>query len=171
MKKLLITSLLLLTSACGWQLRDAQIVPQDLGSLHISARDPHSTLVLELKRALQVYGVDLVNSREEAHYTVVIADFRQNRRTATVNARARIAEYQLNEDVDFLILGADDSQLIPLSTASVERVYEFDENDVLASRNEEQLVREEMREEIIRQILSRLRIAPSAIQPDNATNQ
>ena len=33
----------------------------------------------------------------------VIIDFRQNRRIATLNASARAAEYQLNEDVDFLI--------------------------------------------------------------------
>ena len=77
-------------------------------------------------------------------------------------ASARAAEYQLNEDVDFLIISADGQQLIPLSTASVERVYEFDEQDILASDGEERLIRNSMREEIVRQILNRLRIVPSA---------
>ncbi|MGB2260166.1 MAG: hypothetical protein ACPH4D_03770, partial [Porticoccaceae bacterium] len=60
------------------------------------------------------------------------------------------------------IVGADDNLLIPLSTASVERVYEFNERDVLASGNEERLVLEGMREDIIRQILNRLRLIPEA---------
>jgi outer membrane lipopolysaccharide assembly protein LptE/RlpB len=62
--------------------------------------------------------------------------------------------------VDFLIVDAEDNPLIPLSTASVERVYEFNERDVLASGNEERLVLEGMREDIIRQILNRLRLIP-----------
>ena len=159
-KKILFPLVLVLLSACHWQLRDAQIVPDDLGSLHLSSQDPHSALIRELTRALNLYGVDVVASAADARYSVVIVDFRRNRRTGTINPSARVAEYQLNEDVEFLIVSSDGSQLIPLSTASVERVYEFNELDVLASDNEERLVRNGMREEIVRQILNRLRLVP-----------
>jgi len=47
------------------------------------------------------------------------------------------------------------------STASVERVYEFIERDVLASSEEERTVRSDMRIEIVRQIINRLRVLPS----------
>ena len=163
MKKLLLTTMILL-SACGWQLRNSQVVPTDLGNLYLSSNDAHSDLIQELTRALNVYGVKIVSSSADASYSVVIVDFRQTRRTGTINSAARAAEYQLNEEVDFLIVGADGSQLIPLSTASVERVYEFDEQDVLASDSEERLVRNGMREEIVRQILNRLRVVPSTGQ-------
>ncbi len=45
------------------------------------------------------------------------------------------------------------NQLTALLTVSVEKVFEFDERDVLASANEEQLLRNQMRQEIVRQIL------------------
>lgn len=164
MKNLLPIAMIFLLSACGWQLRNSQVVPTDLGSLYLSSNDAHSDLIQELTRALNVYGAKIVPSAADASYSVVIVDFRQTRRSGTINAAARVAEYQLNEEVDFLIVGADGAQLIPLSTASVERVYEFNEQDVLASDNEERRVKNGMREEIVRQILNRLRVVPSAGQ-------
>jgi LPS-assembly lipoprotein len=149
-KTILLSTLLVLLSACGWQL---------------PSNDPHSELITELTRALNLYGVDVVASAADAQYSVVIVNFRRDRRTGTINPSARVAEYQLNEDVDFLIVSADGSQLVPLSTASVERVYEFNEQDVLASDNEERLVRDGMREEIVRQILNRLRLVPKDLAP------
>jgi outer membrane lipopolysaccharide assembly protein LptE/RlpB len=108
--------------------------------------------------------VDVVASVADASYSVVIVDFRRTRRTSTINPSARVAEYQLNEDVDFLIVSGDGSQLVPLSTASVERVYEFNEQDVLSSDNEERLVKNDMRSEIVRQILNRLQLLPTEAQ-------
>ena len=163
---LLVTALTLLT-ACGWQLRNSQIIPQSLGSLHLSSGDSHSNLIAELTRALDVYGVKVVTNANDASYSVVIVDFRSTRRIGTMNASARVAEYQLNEEVDFLIVDAKGNTLIPLSTASVERVYEFNERDVLASDNEEQQVKEGMRADIIYQILNRLRLIPGTA--DKAT--
>tara|TARA_B110000046_G_scaffold184440_1_gene222912 strand:+ start:11127 stop:11633 length:507 start_codon:yes stop_codon:yes gene_type:complete len=161
-KNLLLTTIIILLSACGWQLRNSEVMPTDVGSLHLASNDAHSDLIQELTRALNLYGFKVAASSTDASYSVVITDFRQTRRTGTINAAARAAEYQLNEDVDFLIVGADGRQLIPPSTASVERVYEFDEQDILASDSEERLIRNSMREEIVRQILNRLRIMPSA---------
>ena len=157
---LLLVATLVLVTACGWQLRNTQIIPQSLGSLHLSSADSHSNLIAELTRALDVYGVKVVTDADDANYSVVIVDFKSTRRIGTTNASARVAEYQLNEEVEFLIVDAKGNNLIPLSTASVERVYEFNERDVLASDNEEQLVKEEMRADIIYQILNRLRLIP-----------
>jgi LPS-assembly lipoprotein len=158
--KILLMALTLIVSSCGWQLRDTQIVPSSIGSIYISSSNPSSALITELKRALNTYGVTVTPNSAGADYAVVIVDFRQNHRTASLNASARVAEYQLNEDVDFYITDSEGNQITPLSTASVERVYEFSEDDILASDNEEKFVRDGMREDIVRQILNRLRIFP-----------
>ena len=91
----------------------------------------------------------------------MIIDFRETRRIATLNASARVAEYQLNDDLDFMIAGATGEPLTSLLTASVERSYEIEERDILSSENEERLVKREMREEIVRQILNRLKVLPA----------
>ena len=167
-QSLLLVATLALLTACGWQLRNSQIIPQSLGSLHLSSADSHSNLIAELTRALDVYGVKVVPNADDANYSVVIVDFKSTRRIGTTNASARVAEYQLNEEVDFLIMDAKGNNLVPLTTASVERVYEFNERDVLASDNEEQVVKEEMRADIIYQILNRLRLIPETAAESRA---
>jgi LPS-assembly lipoprotein len=102
---------------------------------------------------------------------VVIVNFRQNRHIGTLNASGRVAEYQLNEDVDFLIANAIGTPLTALFTASVERSYEIQESDILSSENEERLVKREMREEIVRQILNRLKVLPAQGQAPQAAEQ
>lgn len=167
MKRILLATTVLFLSACGWQLRDAQVVPTSIGSLHIATRAADNIFVSELTRALDVYGVDVVSSAADANYAVVIVDFRENRRISTLNASARAAEYQLNEDVDFLITDPGGTPLTSLLTASVERSYEIEESDILSSDNEERQVRMEMREEIVRQILNRLKVLPTGINGQN----
>ena len=153
----------LIISGCGWQLRDSQIVASSIGAVYLSSSDSNSGLTKELRRALSIYGVHSGATKAESNYVVVIVDFRQNTRIASINSSGRVAEYQLNEDVDFYITDAEDNQVLSLSTASVERVYEFREEDILASSNEEQRILTEMRSEIVRQILNRLRALPMSI--------
>ena len=151
----------LIISGCGWQLRDSQIAASSIGAVYLSSSDTNSVLTKELRRALSTYGVHSGVTKAESKYVVVIVDFRQNTRIASINSSGRVAEYQLNEDVDFYITDAEDNQILSLSTASVERVYEFREKDILASSNEEQRIRAEMRSELVRQILNRLRVLPA----------
>jgi LPS-assembly lipoprotein len=153
----------LIISGCGWQLRDSQIAASSIGAVYLSSSDTNSVLTKELRRALSTYGVHSGVTKAESKYVVVIVDFRQNTRIASINSSGRVAEYQLNEDVDFYITDAEDNQVLSLSTASVERVYEFREEDILASSNEEQRILTEMRSEIVRQILNRLRALPMPI--------
>ena len=169
MRNILLATMITLLCGCGWQLRDAQVVPQSVGSVHIATQLADRDFVSELTRALNVYGVEAVSSAAAADYSVVIVNFRQNRHIGTLNASGRVAEYQLNEDVDFLIANATGTPLTALFTASVERSYEIEESDILSSENEERLVKREMREEIVRQILNRLKVLPAQGQVPQAT--
>jgi len=146
--------LLLILSSCGWQLRNAQLLPDAIDRVHLhSERAP---LGNELAQAIEAFDVQVVSSAAQAEYSIVIVDFKQSRRVSAVNSNARVAGYQLNERVDFLILDRTGNQLAPLSTASTERSYEFDELNMLASANEEQRVKNSMRAEIVRQLLNHL---------------
>jgi LPS-assembly lipoprotein len=159
--RVLLLIVALMISGCGWQLRDSQIVASSIGTVYLSSNNINTVLTKELKRALTTYGVPSGVTKAESNYIVVIVDFRENSRIASINSSGRVAEYQLNEDVDFYITDAEDNQILSLSTASVERVYEFREKDILASSNEEQRIRAEMRSELVRQILNRLRVLPA----------
>ena len=66
----------------------------------------------------------------------------------------------LTEDVDFMITDNNGNELASLTTVSIERVYEFNEQDILASSNEERRIRNEMHKDIARKILNRIRSLP-----------
>jgi outer membrane lipopolysaccharide assembly protein LptE/RlpB len=66
----------------------------------------------------------------------------------------------LTEDIDFMITDNKGNELITLTTVSIERVYEFNEQDILASSNEERRIRNEMHKDIARKILNRIRSLP-----------
>jgi LPS-assembly lipoprotein len=153
----------LILSACGWQLRDSGLLSADIGAVHLASNSSvQSHLLKDLKRALNRADIPVVALQTEANYSIVILDIRHSRRSSTLNAGGRVAEYQLNHEVDYIILGATGNQLSPLSTASVERVFEFEEQDVLASANGEQAILEQMRREAVRQILTQLsQLAPT----------
>ncbi len=152
-----INILLLLTlSACGWQLRDSGLLSADIGTVHLSSNDTQSYLTEDLRRALDKVGVSVVDLSSQADYSIVIVNVHHARRTSTLNSGGRAAEYQLNQDVDFLIVDQAGKQLIPQSTVSIEKVFEFDEQDVLASANEERIIKQQMDQETVRQILNRL---------------
>ena len=156
-KQPLIYILLLLTlSACGWQLRDTGHLSADIGSVHLSYKASQDNFIKELKRALERVGVPVVTLKSEADYSIVIDDISSSRRASTLNSGARVAEYQLNQKIDFFIMDQAGVQLIPLSTVAVEKVFEFDEQDVLASANEEQAIRDQINRESVRQILNQL---------------
>jgi len=156
-KQLLLAHMLLLTlSACGWQLRDSELLSEEIGRVYLSSNSAYSHFINNLSRTLDKAGVQTASNSSDGDYTIFILDIRNSRRTSTLNSGGRVAEYQLNQDVDFVILDKTGTRLSSVLTATVEKVFEFDEQDVLASANEEQTIKDQMNQETARQILNQL---------------
>ncbi|MAT50781.1 MAG: hypothetical protein CMK32_06315 [Porticoccaceae bacterium] len=150
-------ALVLLLSGCGWQLRGQGMIPEGLDAINVRARDPKSPIVTELIQTLRSADVAVPESGDSAEYTLVITDESRDKRTATVNPNARVSEQQLTEEVEFTVVGRDGEIALPRSRVVVERVFEYDENNVIATRDEEALIRTEMRRDLVGQVLNRLR--------------
>ncbi|WP_461480975.1 LPS-assembly lipoprotein LptE [Porticoccus sp.] len=160
MKKLscLVITVLLATATlagCGWHLRGSGQV-DNISSVHISAEQRYSDFYTALSRALKANQITVARNATEAEYSIVILSHRSDRRTASVSVSARVSEYQLTEEVTVMILAADGKPLLSRTTLTSERVFDFDENDVQSKEDEANLLRREMREDLIRQVLSRL---------------
>ncbi|MDG0968881.1 MAG: LPS assembly lipoprotein LptE [Porticoccaceae bacterium] len=167
LQKSLLVAITLFVSACGWQLRDQQLLISSVDAIYFASTETNTDLIGDLKRALDSYGVRFVDIQSEATYSVSIVAVRENIRTVSINSSGRVAEYQLNEDVDFYIRSIPTNNMYPLTTASSERVYEFREEDILSSDNEEKRIRYEMRKDIVAQILARLgSVSTSNSNPD-----
>jgi len=147
--------LLLTLSACGWQLRGTGSAAT-IDRLHLSASEPNSTFTQTLERYLRSSGIELVDNATDAQYTLKLIKEKSKRRTATVSASARISERLLEEQVEYLVSKPDGTLAIERSTASVERIYEYNEDNVLATEDEAQLLKREMYNDLARQIANRL---------------
>ena len=148
--------LLLTLSACGWQLRGAG-GDATIERLHVDASAPDSAFTRVLERYLRGSGIALVDSASEAQYSLKILKEKSRRRTATVSASARISERLLEERVEYLITRSDGTVAIERTSASVERIYEYNEDNVLATEDEARLLKSEMHNDLARQIANRLR--------------
>ncbi len=148
--------LLLTLSACGWQLRGTG-GEATIDRLYVKANNANSPFVRVLERYLRGSGIELVDSASDAEYSLKIVKEKSKSRTATVSASARISERLLEEQVEYLVTRSDGSMAIKRSTASVERIYEYNEDNVLATEDEAQLLKNEMYIDLARQISNRLR--------------
>ena len=146
----------LILSACGWQLRDNALLGINLGTVYVGYPESQSTIGIQLKRELKANNVLLVGAIDNADYQIKIIDATQSRRITALNANVRAAQYQLYQAVDYVVLDEMGTQLIPLTTAAAESTYNFNEQDVLASHNEEVILQNNLRAKIIRQIIHRL---------------
>ncbi len=149
-------ALLLTLSACGWQLRGTG-GEATIARLHLHSSTPDSAFSRILERYLQSSGIELVDNIALAEYSLNIIKEKSKRRTATVSASARISERLLEEQVQYLVTRPDGSIAIERSSASVERIYEYNEDNVLATEDEARLLKNEMYNDLARQIANRLR--------------
>lgn len=135
--------------------------PQHIDSLHIGGRITDRELLRELERDLDALGIARKASATQAQYSLIFLDQKSKRRTATLSGRARTAELELIEEIQFTLLANDGSEVIPPATVRDDRVFEYNEDDVLATDDEARLVRGEMRASLVRQIIGYLqRVGP-----------
>jgi LPS-assembly lipoprotein len=164
MNKIFSRSLLLviafLISACGWQLR-GNMETANLQSLHVDSFNPQGVFTKELDKALHKQGVNLEKNSTNAQTNLVILDQNSERRVATVSGSARAAQYLLIESVTFTALDQNGNELIDGTTLSSERLIDFDENQVIGMQSEADTIRTELRQDLIRLIMSRLQHLPA----------
>lgn len=151
-----------LITGCGWQLRGHLALPEGTDSIFVSAEDSHGSLVGELKKLLSANQVTAAISSKEAQYSIFIEREDEKKRTVAVGSNTLAAEYELTLEVDYRIESADGEKLIPKATAQVARTYAYNRDDVVAKDEEEKLIKEEMRRNVVQQIIRRLRYAVSS---------
>ena len=164
--KVSLSLFLLCLTACGWQLRGSNGDAIMIKRLYVSTDTPESAFTQVLNRHLQSSNIELVTSAAQAQYSLSITREKSIQRTATVSASARISERLLNEQVWYLLLNSDGTIALEQTVASVERIFEYNEDNVLATDDEAHMLRAEMHNDLARQISNRLRqLLPSSHAP------
>lgn len=151
-------SLALLLSACGFHLRGTGSFEFFLKELRFSSDDRLAPLAQTLQERLQDQGVTLTNSAE---YNLHLGREIHSQRTISFTAGTRSSEQMLTSTVDYEIRSGQLPALIK-GQADVQRVQSFNQNHVSASSEEAIMLRNEMRNELVMQLIQRLQ----AIKPE-----
>ncbi|MCK5639516.1 MAG: hypothetical protein KAJ19_01920 [Gammaproteobacteria bacterium] len=153
-----------LLSACGFHLRGPVVLPEQMLKTHVIGVSEAEPLYQEIRFALDAAGGTLVK-REAASAILKISSARFNRRVLSVGSSGLASEYELNFLLKFSLQEAihdsslQDEQLVlvPTQKVSISRAYSFDSSNVLGKSAEEDLLREEILQVAVKQMVRQLR--------------
>ena len=146
--------------SCGFHPRGSVTRLTDLGSIYVDvSRD--LSIAEAVREALTDAAFILARNRDDADILLRLTDEEQGERVVSVNSTGRVSEYELSHTVKMLITESGDGktpaypQNQNFNRVEVIREYTYDETNVLGKQNEARILREEMKEELVRQIVLR----------------
>lgn len=163
MKKFKLTYLLIsiLITSCGFHLRGSQDFSRILPEVNVSGVDKYNELGRELLRSLASANVNVF---DESAVILNITNDTFSKRALSVDSAGRANQYELRYDVSFTLVKTIKNEkeqkivdLIPAQNITERREYLFDANLILATQDEENRLKQDMRQSVILQLMRRLK--------------
>lgn len=159
LRTLVLTTLLLALSNCGFSLRGSDVLIANFSELQFYSEQPNSELARLLRRSLDgaEVAVTLVSLDEAAPNIALLGITNEQliSRPVTINPRARAAQIELRLSVDMGVM-LDEQALVAPETLFVERTYFQDVENISGNQEEAEIISAEMRRELINQMMRRL---------------
>ncbi|MBI5462248.1 MAG: hypothetical protein HY941_08705 [Gammaproteobacteria bacterium] len=151
---IMLTALLL--TACGFHLRGDVKLAAVLNKVYIEGNDPYDPLVRELTRSLTTTGAAVVAESKDATAVLQILKNSGSRRVLSVSSAGKVREYELYQTLEFKVRDAAGRELLAPQRLELTRDYLFDKEDVLGKSSEEEMLRRDMRRDLVRLAMLRL---------------
>jgi LPS-assembly lipoprotein len=178
-------------AACGFHLRKGATLPADLGPLRVVSASRYSSLAESLAQALARSGavpapdpVDVSATPDDAQSAIAppadanapvappapvatlnIRKERWGTIPAAIDARGRAQELTLRYAVEFDLLRADGSVLVPRQVVELARNYVTVPNNSIGTDSEQEMLAKEMRRDMVASIMRRIDAALQATGP------
>lgn len=166
MRFILLLVLGLALSACGFHLRGLVDLPFE--TLYVESGG-NAALDSELSRAVRGGSkTRLVSNPAEAEAILQILGSSQEKRILSLSGAGRVREYQLLYRISFRLIDRQKRELIPRQQIELKRDMTYDDSQMLAKQNEEDLLYRDMRSDAVQQIMRRVSVAKAAANDDEA---
>ena len=153
--KSLLTAILalLLLHGCGFQLRNQTNLPQSVLPIYIQGPDRYDKFRVDMVRILRANGIEVVEEQGEAAALLRIRNRRFDSRVLSVKSDSgKAAEYELHNYMHFDLVDPVGNELVAPQKVSIIRTYLTQRYGILDDW------RQEMRRDLINQMLRRLQI-------------
>ncbi|CCW31736.1 LPS-assembly lipoprotein lptE [Xenorhabdus nematophila F1] len=157
---LLLGLAVLVTAGCSFHLQGTTQVPKELQTLQLSTSDPYGPLTRAMRQQLRLNDVKIIERGDASIPILKLLGSDENKETVSVFQDGKAAERQLVLHVDAQILMPDGS-IYPLQ-ARIDRSFFDNPLEALAKDAENDLVKQEMREQAARQLMRQLLTVHSA---------
>jgi LPS-assembly lipoprotein len=151
--------LALLLAGCGFQLRGVADVPFE--SLYV----PNATsgIALDLKRNIQAgTRVKVLDDAKGAEAVMHFTEETRQKEILSLTGTGRVREFQLRYRVGFRVSDNKGGDFVPQNTIILTRDITFNDTEILAKEQEEQLLFRDMQTDMVQQIMRRLATAKPA---------
>lgn len=145
----------LLITACGWQLRgyDQYLKEGDqmIDRLNVSSTIDNRLFQLSLQQMLRDRGIEITS---DAPLTITLLEENTISRPLSYSSTGIPIQYQLIMSIRYRVSKGSDANYIEENHLIARRQYDFDTALIVAKREEENKLLEEMRDELSARILS-----------------
>ena len=153
LKKLSILGLILIISACGFQLRGD--INANFDSISISGGT--SSFNKTLQRKFRQAGIT-ITSASDAEKIVEIIKNSFTKTILTLTGTGAVSEYQLDYIVTYRFKSKDGSWNLPV-TIETSRTYTYDDSDILAKDEEEKRLISGMEDQLIKTMTTQISLS------------
>jgi LPS-assembly lipoprotein len=159
-KNAVIWVMALLLSACGYHLRGALDLPENMKNIYVEGGS--SALVEQFKLVMKTSSGQLSDSRKGAGIIIKIYNETFDRRVTSLSSRGKSNEFELSYRLDYEFVDAKDALLMDRQTVDIKRDYYNDQTAVIAKDTEETGIRNEMYQQAVSAIVNRARVVLGA---------
>lgn len=165
-----VVALALLLAGCGFHLRDALLLPPDLGPVRVEGRgNSDSTLVLGLRDALRRAGARMADPAATDAATLRVVSERWANTPISIDQFGRSQEYTLRYAVIFRLQRADGTDLVPQQAIELSRDYISVPTRSAGTESERQILTNELRREMLSAVLRRIDAVSRLAQAEGTT--
>ncbi len=147
--------LILLCSACGFQLREDMDLPPEMKHMRMVIDNDYGLLARRTRVLLEQSGVTFVGS-EDATAFLEIPGNKVVTEVLTVGDNTRVREFRISHTVRFRVTDVDGRDIIPLQTIRQSRELSFDEQEILATSREQEYLKQDLAETLAHMLVARL---------------
>jgi LPS-assembly lipoprotein len=154
-RKALLVSLVIV-AGCGFRLRGTAEVP--FQTLYLPGAT--SGIALDLKRNIQAgTRARVVDDPKAADAVLQFTEETRAKEILSLTSAGRVREFQLRYRVGFRVHDGKGADFVPTNVIQLTRDVTFNDAEVLAKEQEEQLLFRDMQSDMVQQILRRLAAA------------
>lgn len=148
--------LCLCLTGCGFHLRKPAPLSPALQKPFVESHSPNSALTQSLVRSLRLAGATPVDVQQGASSVFVILSEQKSQSLLSVSSNQSSRQYRLSLAITFQITDPKGRVLIKPQTLSESRVLTMNSDHILSSSNETQILYQQIRMALVRDIMDRL---------------